>query len=274
MGFFRNHRMARKKFVAGNWKMNTTLDSAKALATAVAAGVGENPTVTVAVCPPFPWLGAVADAIKGTAVGLGAQDCHFEKDGAFTGSVSPLMLTEVGCHYTIVGHSERRHGLGETDALVNKKANAALIAGLRVILCIGELLAEREAGQTEAVLDRQLTVGFAGIQPAQMASLVIAYEPVWAIGDRRRSRPRIRRKRRTRSSGRKSRRCYGENVAESLLIQYGGAVKPDNAAGLLAPAGRGRRIGRRREPEGRLVPGHRERGRVAVLVSWHRSPDR
>ena len=224
--------MARKKFVAGNWKMNTTIGGAVALAKAVVAGVGENPTVTVAVCPPFPWLGAVADAVKGTAVGLGAQDCHFEKDGAFTGSVSPLMLTEAGCQYAIIGHSERRHGLGETDALVNKKANAALLAGLRVIFCIGELLAEREAGQTESVLDRQLTVGLAGIQPAQMANLVIAYEPVWAIGGPKPATPDQAQAAHA-FVRQKIAALYGENVAESLLIQYGGAVKPDNAAGLL-----------------------------------------
>jgi triosephosphate isomerase len=222
----------RKKFVAGNWKMNTTLDGAKALARAVAAGLGEAPAVTVAVCPPFPWLLAVAEAVKGTRVGLGAQDCHFEKDGAFTGSVSPLMLVEAGCHYAIIGHSERRHGLGETDALLNKKVNAALIAGLRVIFCVGELLAEREAGKTEAVLERQLTAGLAGVQPAQMANLVIAYEPVWAIGGPKPATPDQAQAAHASIRG-KIAELYGENVAGSLLIQYGGAVKPDNAAGLL-----------------------------------------
>ncbi len=222
----------RKKFVAGNWKMNTTLDGAVALAKAVVERIEENTPAQVAVCPPFPWLTAVAEVVKGTPVGLGAQDCHYEKDGAFTGSVSPLMLVECGCHYTIIGHSERRHGLGETDALVNKKTNAALIAGLRVILCVGELLAEREAGQTETVLDRQLTAGLAGITPGQMASVVIAYEPVWAIGGPKPATPEQAQAAHAFIRG-KIRAIYGENVADSLLIQYGGAVKPDNAAGLL-----------------------------------------
>jgi triosephosphate isomerase len=224
---------ARKKFVAGNWKMYTTLAAAKDLAGAVVKGLGDNPPVTVAVCPPFPWLTAVADVVKGSPVGLGAQNCHYEKEGAFTGEVSPLMLAEAGCQYVIVGHSERRHGLGETDEVLNKKVSAALIAGLRVIFCVGELLAEREANRTEAVLDRQLTAGLAGIPPAQMAGLVIAYEPVWAIGtgkvatteQAQQAHAFVRRKIAT---------LFGENVADSILIQYGGSVKPDNAAGLMA----------------------------------------
>ena len=222
----------RKKFIAGNWKMNTTLDGARALARAVADGVGDTTAKMVAVCPPFPWLTAVAEAIKGSAVGLGAQDCHFEKDGAYTGSVSPLMLVEAGCHYAIIGHSERRHGLGETDELVNKKVNAALIAGLRVILCVGELLTEREAGQTEAVLARQLTAGLNAIHPAQVANVVVAYEPVWAIGGPKPATPEQAQSAHAFIRG-KIRELYGENVADSLLILYGGAVKPDNAAGLL-----------------------------------------
>jgi len=222
----------RKKFVAGNWKMNTTLDGAQALARGIVAGVNDTTPAMVAVCPPFPWLTAVEEIIRGTPVGLGAQDCHYEKEGAFTGSVSPLMLVDAGCHYAIIGHSERRHGLGETDALLNKKANAALLAGLRVIFCIGELLAEREAGQTEAVLERQLTAGLTGIQPGQMSNVVIAYEPVWAIGGPKPATPEQAQSAHAFVRG-KIHALYGENVADSLLILYGGAVKPDNAAGLL-----------------------------------------
>src|SRR5580698_3486261 len=173
--------MPRKKFIAGNWKMYTTQTQAKELAAAVSKGVTSD-SITVAVCPPFPWLTAVGEVLKGSRVGLGAQDCGFEKEGAFTGQVSPQMLVEAGCRYVIIGHSERRHGLNETDELLNKKAKAALAAGLEVIFCIGELLAEREGNRTESVLERQLKAGLAGISADQMAKLVIAYEPVWAIG--------------------------------------------------------------------------------------------
>src|SRR5260221_542941 len=151
----------RPKFVAGNWKMYTSASNAKGLAATVAMNLGGDKRVMVAVCPPFPWLAAVADVLKGTEVLLGAQNCHFEKEGAFTGEVSPTMLRDVGCHYVIIGHSERRHGFGETDEFLNKKAKAALAAGLKVIFCVGELLAEREANQTEKVLDTQLTNGLA-----------------------------------------------------------------------------------------------------------------
>jgi len=222
----------RPKFIAGNWKMTTTLAGAIELASAVAKGTTANSQLFVAVCPPFPWLTAVADAIKRSAVQLGGQDCHYEKEGAFTGSVAPAMLLEAGCHWVILGHSERRHGLGETDELLNKKTKSALAAGLKVIFCIGELLSEREANQTESVLDRQLTAGLVGLTPEQMKNVVIAYEPVWAIGTGKVATPEqaqeahafVRRKIGT---------LLGENTAKDVLIQYGGSVKADNAATLL-----------------------------------------
>jgi triosephosphate isomerase len=224
--------MPRPKFIAGNWKMYTTRATAAGLAAAVVKGVPAGSPTRVAVCPPYPWLTAVAEVVKGTPVDLGGQNCHFEKEGAYTGEVSPQMLVDAGCGYVIVGHSERRHGLGETDAVLNKKAKAALAAGLSVIFCVGELLAEREADRTESVLDSQLTAGLAGLTAEQMAAVVIAYEPVWAIGTGKVATPDqaqsahafIRRK----LAG-----LYGENVAQGVLIQYGGSVKPDNAAGLL-----------------------------------------
>jgi triosephosphate isomerase len=225
--------MPRPKFVAGNWKMYTTRAAAQDLAAAVAKGLPAKSATRVAVCPPFPWLIAVADVLKNSPVALGAQNCHFEAEGAFTGEVSPQMLLDAGCGYVIVGHSERRHGFGESDALLNKKAKAALTAGLSVIFCVGELLDEREANRTETVLDTQLTNGLAGIPAEQLGKLVIAYEPVWAIGTGKVATTQqaqdahayIRRK----IGG-----LFGENVAGSLLIQYGGSVKPDNAAGLLS----------------------------------------
>ncbi|MFO0848738.1 MAG: triose-phosphate isomerase [Gemmataceae bacterium] len=224
--------MPRPKFIAGNWKMYTTRTAAADLAAAVVKGVPTGSATRVAVCPPFPWLTAVADVVKGTAVGLGGQNCHYETEGAFTGEVSPQMLVDAGCGYVIVGHSERRHGLGETDAVLNKKAKAALAAGLSVIFCVGETLAEREAERTESVLETQLTAGLAGLTAAQMGTVVIAYEPVWAIGTGKVATPDqaqaahafIRR----RIAG-----LFDENTANGVLIQYGGSVKADNAAGLL-----------------------------------------
>ena len=223
---------ARKKFIAGNWKMNTTLLGARSLAEGVVKGVGDAPVTTVALCPPFPWLPIVADVVRGSIVGLGAQNCHHEKEGAFTGEVSPYMLADAGCHYVIIGHSERRHGLGETDEILKKKVTAALIVGLRVIFCVGELLTEREAGQTEAVLDRQITAALKDVPGAMMASVVIAYEPVWAIGGPTPATPEQAQSAHA-FIRQKIASLHGEKVAQSLLIQYGGAVKPENAAALL-----------------------------------------
>jgi triosephosphate isomerase len=226
--------MARRKFIAGNWKMYTSLDQARELARGVMAGIDAAwaAQVRVAVCPPFPWLLPVAEVLRGSPVALGAQDCHYEREGAFTGQVSPYMLREAGCQYVIIGHSERRHGLNESDEFLNKKLHGALRAGLQVIFCIGELLSEREAGQTEAVLERQLQGGLTGLTPEQVAQLTLAYEPVWAIGTGRvateeqaqQAHAFIRRKIAER---------FGTAAAESVTIQYGGSVKPDNAAGLL-----------------------------------------
>jgi triosephosphate isomerase len=224
--------MARKKFVAGNWKMYTTLAQAKELASAVAKGVTSD-AATVAVFPPFPWLVPVADVLKGSRVRVGGQDCHYEKEGAFTGQVSPNMLLDAGCKYVIIGHSERRHGLNETDELLNKKAKATLNSGLEVIFCIGELLAEREGNRTESVLHRQLTAGLAGITAEQMAKLVVAYEPVWAIGT-----GKVATEQQAQEAHAFVRKTvaglFGKTVADALIIQYGGSVKSDNAAGLMA----------------------------------------
>ena len=222
----------RPKFIAGNWKMYTTLAAAKELAAAVAQGAPADPNIRVAVCPPSAWLTEVAAVLKGTSVSLGAQNCHFEKEGAFTGELSPAMLLETGCQFVILGHSERRHGFGETDELLNKKTKAALGAGLNVIFCIGELLTEREANQTETVLDRQLTAGLAGVTATQMANVVLAYEPVWAIGTGKVATPEQAQAAHAFVRG-KIRTLFGENVAQAVLIQYGGSVKPDNAATLL-----------------------------------------
>jgi len=223
----------RKKFVAGNWKMNTTLVEAKALGAAVAKGVGTDPRVTVAVCPPFPWLVAVGETLKGSAVALGAQDVHSEKKGAFTGEVSPAMLVEAGCQYVIIGHSERRHVLGESDVAINHKVHTALDEGLRVILCMGETLAERERNLQERVFQRQVFAACAGLTDEQFTRLVIAYEPVWAIGTGKVATPEQAQEAHAFVRAKLS-TLYGEKIAQALPIVYGGSVTPENIDGLLS----------------------------------------
>ncbi|HMF18298.1 MAG TPA: triose-phosphate isomerase, partial [Gemmataceae bacterium] len=215
----------RKKFIAGNWKMFTTAAGAEKLAADVIKGLGAETRITIAVCPPFPYLARVAAVIRGSLVEVGAQNLYPEKEGAFTGEVSPTMLVDVGCKHVILGHSERRHKLGETDAFINRKVHAALTAGLHVILCVGETLDAREANQTEKVLDTQLTNGLAGVSAESLNRLVLAYEPVWAIGTGK-----------TATAGQAQeahafiRQILGEisdeATAEKIRIQYGGSVKP------------------------------------------------
>src|SRR6266851_1644822 len=221
----------RKKIVVGNWKMYTNAVTAQALASAVVKGLGDETRVTVGVCPPAPYLLPVAEVLRGSAVGLGAQNCYHEKEGAFTGEVSPAMLVDVGCQYVILGHSERRHKLGESDAFINRKVHGALAAGLHVILCLGETLAERQGNLTETVLQTQLDGSLDGLDAVALSKIVLAYEPVWAIGTGHNATPQqaqdahafIRRQIAER---------FDQAAAQALLIQYGGSVKPDNAASL------------------------------------------
>lgn len=224
----------RRLFVAGNWKMNTTLSSGVALAQAIAKDVqASKPAVDVAVFPPFPYLLAVREAVKGTGVWLGAQNMHAAAPGAFTGEIASTMLKDCGCEWVILGHSERRQFFGDTDAVINQKIQAALAADLKVIFCVGELLAEREAGKTESVLETQMSGGLQGIDAAAMAKLVIAYEPVWAIGTGVTASPA-----QAEASHAFLRKWMGRNynpaLAETVRIQYGGSVKPDNARELLS----------------------------------------
>jgi len=186
----------------------------------------------VAVCPPCVYLEAVVKAVSGSAIKVGAQNMYFETSGAFTGELAGSMLTDVGCTYVILGHSERRHILGECDELINKKVLAALAAGLKPILCVGELLEEREAGETENVVRRQVEVGLANVSAEDLARVTIAYEPVWAIGTGRTATPRqageVHSFIRQVITG-----LYSSEAAQALIIQYGGSVKPENAAELL-----------------------------------------
>jgi triosephosphate isomerase len=222
----------RKKFIAGNWKMYTDTAGARHLAAGVAQGVGKEDRVTVAVCPPFPYLIPVGEVLRGSPVALGAQNVYPEKEGAFTGEVSPAMLRDVGCRYVIVGHSERRHKLGETDEFINRKVKAALEAGLQVILCVGETLEQREANRTEGVLNEQVTGGLSGVSGEELRGVVLAYEPVWAIGTGRNATPEQAQEAHAFLRRRVGEMC-GEAAAQRLIIQYGGSVKPDNAASLL-----------------------------------------
>ncbi len=223
----------RKKFVAGNWKMFTDATTAELLAAGVVQGIGKDIRVTVAVCPPFPYLARVFQAVRGTAVALGAQNVYPAKEGAFTGEVSPLMLVDVGCTYVIVGHSERRHGLGESDTFINRKVHTALGAGLKVILCIGETLDERKADRTRDVLNTQLTGSLAGVDGAALANVTLAYEPVWAIGTGVNATPQQAQEAHAHVRQRVGEMC-GKEAADRLVIQYGGSVKPDNAQALLS----------------------------------------
>ena len=222
----------RQKFVAGNWKMYTNTTTAKQLAAAVVKGLGGETRVRVAVCPPAPYLIPVGEVLRGSTVALGAQNAFTEKEGAYTGEVSPVMLADVGCKYVILGHSERRHKLGETDAFINRKVHAALAAGLQAILCVGETLAERQGNRTEAVLDTQLDGSLAGLGAADLAKVVLAYEPVWAIGTGQNATPEQAQQAHAFIRARIVAK-FGDAAAQALVIQYGGSVKPDNAASLM-----------------------------------------
>ncbi len=223
----------RRPFIAGNWKMNLLREEAIRLARAIAEKCPTPSAVDVAVCPPFVYLEAVRNALQGSSVGLGAQNMYHQTEGAFTGEISGKMLIDSGCDYVILGHSERRHILGETDQDVNRKLLAALPLSLIPIVCVGETLAEREAGQTQSVIRTQFAGSLAGLSAEQMQKIVIAYEPVWAIGTGKNATPQqaeevhadLRRLIEAR---------YNPQVASSVRIQYGGSVKPDNAGELMS----------------------------------------
>lgn len=221
-------------FVAGNWKMNpATAEAAVKLADEVRAGVGASTDVRVALCPPAVFLHQVDTALAGSPIGLGGQNMHWKPEGAFTGEISGAMLVDSGCTHVILGHSERRHGMGETDAQVNAKLHAALEAKLIPIVCIGETRDERVADQTEDVLNGQLTGSLAGLSAEQMSGVVLAYEPVWAIGTGLTATPSQAQAAHAFIRGWLARQ-FGEATAARVVVQYGGSVKPENAAELMA----------------------------------------
>jgi triosephosphate isomerase len=223
----------RRKLIAGNWKMNTDRGGAVALAGGVVQRAGEFGHLDLLVCPPAVYLVPVADVLKGTKVSLGAQNMYHEPNGAFTGETSAAMLRDVGCSHVILGHSERRHILGETDGDVNLKTLAALAAGLTPIVCVGETLEERESGETAIVVRRQFERSLAEVTAEQIQRLVIAYEPVWAIGTGKVATPEQAEEVHAELRKLLSQQ-YNNGVAAAVRILYGGSVKPANAADLLS----------------------------------------
>ena len=224
--------MGRKVIVAGNWKMNKTASEGVALVEALKPLVADVTDADVVVCPPFTTIGAVVEAARNSNIKVGAQNIHWAESGAFTGEISAAMLKEAGVEYVIIGHSERRQYFGETDATVNSRLQAALKAGLKPIVCIGETLAEREANRTESVLGTQLRDGLKGIDAATAATLVLAYEPVWAIGTGKTATPEMAQE--THAFIRATLQAmFGTDAAAKVRIQYGGSMKPENAEALV-----------------------------------------
>lgn len=223
----------RKPLMAGNWKMFKTAQETSAFFEGFRPLVANASHADVVICPTYPSLQAAVEGTKGTNIEIGAQNLFWEKQGAFTGEVSGPMLTAIGCKWVIIGHSERRQYFGETDATVLKRIVAALEAGLKPIVCVGELLAERESGKTNEVLGTQFQGGIAGLTPEQFAKIAIAYEPVWAIGTGKVATPEIAEDAHAVLRGLAEKK-FGKAAAEAVRILYGGSVKPDNVKGLMA----------------------------------------
>jgi triosephosphate isomerase len=217
--------------------MHTTASEARDLANGIVKGFHLAPQVTVILCPPFPHLAVVGDILSGSGIELGAQNMYPDGEGAFTGEVSPTMLLDLGCKYVILGHSERRHKLNESDEFINQKVVCALACGLRVILCVGETLEQRQGKQTESVLDRQLTSGLAGVPLQILSRLSIAYEPVWAIGSLKHHATPQQAHAAQLLIRAKLTELVGAEWAQQLTVQYGGSVEPESAAAFLRQQG-------------------------------------
>jgi triosephosphate isomerase len=225
--------MSRRKVIAANWKMYKTPDEARAFMRVFLQLVAGHTRDEIVICPPFVDIFAVVEAARGSNIAIGAQDVYWKNEGAFTGEVSPAMLTAAGCSHVIIGHSERRQFFGETDDTVNAKLKAALAAGLAPIVCVGEVLEEREAGATEDVLRRQCTRAFAGISHQQALPITVAYEPVWAIGTGKTATPQLAAEAHIVIRA-EAAEAFGDEAAANLRILYGGSVKPENASALMA----------------------------------------
>jgi len=248
----------RKPIIAGNWKMYKTVREAVAMVSELTGLIKGAESVEAVVCPPFTALHAVIKAVEGSNIKVGAQNMHWENQGAFTGEVSPAMLKEVGCTYVILGHSERRQFFGETDENVNRKVKAAYKNGLLPIVCVGERLEQREQGVTEKVVQTQVQGSLAELQDNEAANLIVAYEPVWAIGTGKTASNEDAQEVigfiRNVIAG-----MYGRELADQVRIQYGGSVKPDNISGLM----------QQKDIDGALVGGASlEAGSFAALVKF------
>jgi triosephosphate isomerase len=223
----------RKKLMVANWKMYKTPDQTRDFFRDFLPLIADHTRDEIAVCPSFVCLAAAVEAAKGSHVAIGGQNLHWEKEGAYTGEISAGMLLAAGCTHVIIGHSERRQYFGETDDTVNRKLKTALEAGLTPIVCVGEVLEEREAGLTEDVLRRQCLRAFHAISGKKAGKLVIAYEPVWAIGTGKTATPRLAAEAHVLIRG-EAAKAFGDKMAESLRILYGGSVKPENAKSLMS----------------------------------------
>lgn len=223
----------RKKLIAANWKMYKTPQQAREFVSAFLPRVRGHIRDEIVLCPPFISIPATVEAVQGSGIGVGGQDMFWEKEGAFTGATSAQMLLSAGCSHVIIGHSERRQYFGETDDTVNRKLRATLAAGLKPIVCVGELLEERQGGLTEKVLERQCGIAFRDISGGDAIPMVIAYEPVWAIGTGKTATPEMAADahRLIRAQAAKA---FGEGVAGQMRMLYGGSVKPENAKALMA----------------------------------------
>lgn len=248
----------RRKLIAANWKMNKTPDEARAFVREFTPLVADHDRDEIALFPPFISLPTVLDAVRGSKIQVGAQNMHWEKQGAFTGEVSAAMLKAIGCQQVIVGHSERRQYFGETDIAVNRKLRGALADGLKAIVCVGELFEERESGLTHNVLRRQVSAVLREISGSDVDNFCIAYEPVWAIGTGKTATPEIASEAHSfiRSEAEQS---IGAEPAQKLRILYGGSVKPDNAHALMS----------QQEIDGALVGGASlDPKSFAAIVKW------
>src|SRR5262249_7188872 len=248
----------RKKLIAANWKMHKTPEQAQAFVSTVLPHVWGHTRDEIVLCPTYLALATVVEGVRDSGIGVGAQKVFWEKEGAFTGAISAPMLRDVGCTHVIIGHSERRQYFGETDDTVNRKLRAALAAGLTPIVCVGELLEEREAGVTEDVLRRQTGIAFRDISGGEAIPIVVAYEPVWAIGTGKTATPEL-----AAEAHRVIRaiaaEAFGEGVATQLRILYGGSVKPENANSLMS----------QQEIDGALVGGASlDPKSFAAIVKW------
>ena len=223
----------RRPVIAGNWKMYKTQAETRAFFASLKPMVAASTHCDIVVAPPYTALAAAVEAVRGSAIAIAAQDVHWAAEGAFTGEVSAKMLVEVGCRYVLIGHSERRQFFGETDEWVNKKTKAALEAELAPIVCVGETLKEREGGETQAVLERQFRGGLAALTGAEFSRIIIAYEPVWAIGTGRTATPEMAAEA-NRFLRQLAAASFTPGRAAALRILYGGSVKPDNIKGLMA----------------------------------------